>query len=186
MIMNENMNKDNGLRIKFENINNDYKELVSDVNSLKVKITIIYNKILGFRKGIEDSKKLDKIMYIIAAVIIGITSSIGLLSNTGFSSMIVGVGALSLSIPFVCLIQSANFKLHVEKIIDDLNDELCICQNSLNEKERKLIDKKKEMYDTFYELVNDKVASNNKPKNLGKENRLKVYEKPHVRVKKIN
>ena len=184
--MNENMNKDNGLRIKFENINNDYKELVSDVNSLKVKITIINNKILDFRKGIEDSKKLDKIMYIIAAVIFGITNCIGLLSNTGFSSMIVGVGALSLSIPFICLLQSGGYRLYAKNIINDLNKELSNQESSLKEQEKNLLDKKNEMYNIFYELVDSRGTSNSKIRDLDKQNHLNKYEKPYIKIRKKN
>lgn len=178
----ENNGKENELKIKFEEANDEYRELVSCVNYLKLEIASINNKILNFKSGIRDSKKLDKIMYAMLCAIVGGTTAVGLLSSAGFTSVLVRIGVLSLSIPFTFLIQSATYRLNIKKRINDLNYELCDYKNSLIINEQKLIEKKHEMTDKFYNFVDSKAVDDEKHVNL----HLKKYEKPYIKVKKIN
>lgn len=173
------------LRKVFEEKNDEYNNLSFSVDSLKLKVADIKNKICDSKNSIRDSKKIDKMMYLLAGFIVGVSSIIGLLSSSRISSFIIYFGAISLSIPFSVLIQSATYRLHVKKELSDLNKQLSISENDLKENEKKLLDKKNEMTDKFYELVDCKAASKDEVMNLNTNKVLKKYEKPYIRIKKI-
>jgi len=182
----ENACDEKQLRKIFEEKNAEYKDLSFSVESIKLKIANINNKIYVLNNSIIYSKKMDKIMYLTAGAIACFSSIIGLLSSTGFSSSLISFNLISLAVPFICLIESATFRLHVKRILSDLNNELSISKNNLKEEERKLLDKKNEMTDRFYELVDCKTISSEEVINFNTTTVLKKYEKPYIRIKKIN
>lgn len=186
--MNEKINNNdkNELRNAFIEENIEYKNLFSSVNHLKIKVTDINNKIISFNNSIIDSKKIDNIIYSILTIMVVAISSIGLLSSTGFSNILVGIGVLSLSIPFVSLIQTATYRFQVRKIISELNSELCNYKVSLKEEEKKLLDIKNDMINNFYNLIDNELSKEDKHMVLCSENKSKKYEKPYIRIKKIN
>ena len=182
----ENNGTEKKLRIVFEKRNKECEELCYSINSIEFKITDIKNKILHFKDSINNSKKMDKILYTIIGIIIGGTTFVGLLSASGFSSLLIGIGTISLSIPLTCLIQTAIYRLHVGKIISELNNELCTYRDSLKEEKIKLLDKKNEIANNSHEHVQDKLDKNDEHIDFHFENKLKKYQKPYIKVKKIN
>lgn len=180
----ENNSKDSELRIVFEKKKDEYVDLSSSIDCVKLEIEAINNQLNDYIQCINDSKKVDKIMYAITGIIVGITSITGLLTNEALSSAIIGIGTFSLSIPLTCLIQSATYRFHVKRTINDLNNELFSYKTSLKQMEEKLINIKNYTIDKEHNYIDSKVDSYDKHIELTINRTLKKYEKPYIRIKK--